>query len=184
MKPIVTTHKLFGHRDLLHEVKHLAPAAMKLVGRSVPGRMPRVHIIVSNARGMAELATDAEFDLAGANDERMHNRRRRWHTGECRKADGIAVLASEGTALVLLNAGRHHSSEDVAVTLVHELTHAMQFSRRGVLERHTAYLRDAFDIEPQSWLRNHAHERHVRQEEAEAYATEFLAEQLLADAAA
>ncbi|MFJ4850720.1 hypothetical protein [Streptomyces sp. NPDC088733] len=183
MKPTISTFKLFGHRDIIRDTKRLAPAAVKLVGREVPGRMPRVEIVVTNARGMAELATDAEIALAGYVDQRTRDKHLRQTNRQARDAAGRAIATPGGGVLLLVNAETHRTTEHVALTLVHELTHAMQYSRRGVRERHVRHLRGAFGIEPAGWWANREHSRKTRDEEDEAYAAERLAAQLIRTAA-
>ncbi|NBM18799.1 hypothetical protein [Streptomyces sp. GC420] len=185
MKPSVATHKLFGRRDIVRATKRLAPDAARLVDGSVPGRMPRIEVTVTTTRGMAELAAAADVALAGGVvDSRTRSRAERDARRTARESAGRAAALPDGGVLILLNAEQHHSADEVAVTLVHELTHAMQFSRRGVRERMTGHLRDALGIARQTRRAQREHLRLLAQEEAEAYAAEHLATQLTSAAAA
>lgn len=65
------------------------------------------------------------------------------------------------------------------MTIIHELVHAMQFSRRGVLERCVANVRDRYRIERMSRRQAREHDRLLDQEEAEAYGHEYLANRIV-----
>ncbi|MDJ0463646.1 hypothetical protein [Streptomyces sp. H27-C3] len=183
MKITVAPHKLFGRRDIVREAKYLAPLAARIVERSVPGRMPRVQVTVTTPRGLAELATSAETALVGDVDDRVRARALADANRHARGAAGRAVALPDGGVLLLLNAHQHRTADDVAVTLVHELTHAMQYSRPGVRERMIRDLRDGFGIEPQSRREDRESARRLRAEEKEAYRAEHLASQLTRTAA-
>ncbi|AYG83266.1 hypothetical protein DWB77_05462 [Streptomyces hundungensis] len=183
VKLTVTTHKVFGHRATQRTAQYLADQAGRLVARSVSGRMPDVQIVLTNARGLAELATAAEAELAGGVDRRALDREMRHAVREARNAAGRAVARTDGSVLVLVNIDQHRTPEDFAVTLVHELVHAMQFSRKGVRERIIRDRRHCFGVERQTRRQEREHERLLNQEENEAYGREFLAKQLTAAAA-
>ncbi|MFD6415007.1 hypothetical protein [Streptomyces sp. NPDC060194] len=183
MKPNVSTYRLFGHRDMLRDARTLAPLAAHVVGRAVPGRMPSVQITLTTPQGLAELAVGAEIALTGAVTSRARNRAVTATARQARKSAGRAVPLPGDKVLILLNVRQHRTREDVAVTLVHELTHAMQFSRPGVRERIITDLRDDFGIHPQPRRAAREHARRLRDEEREAYAAEHLAA-LITDPAA
>ncbi|WP_328861308.1 hypothetical protein [Streptomyces sp. NBC_00306] len=179
MKITVNTHKLFGHRATLRTAKQLAEPAARLVNRSVPGRMPDVQITLTNPRGLAELATTAEAELAGGVDKRVRDREERHAAREARDVAGRAVPLMDGSVLVLINVDQNASPGEFAITLVHELVHAMQFSRKGVRERIIRDRRDAFKVERQSRRHAREHERGLADEEREAYSREYLADQIV-----
>ncbi|WP_326843314.1 hypothetical protein OHB33_29120 [Streptomyces sp. NBC_01558] len=185
MKIEVSTHKLFGYRATLHTAKQLATPAVKLVNRSVPGSMPDVQITLTNPRGMAELATLAEVELAGGGvDRRVRDREERHAAREGRATAGRAVPLADGSVLVLINVDQNESPGDFAITLVHELVHAMQFSRKGVRERIIRDRRDCFKAERQSRRQARENERCHDEEEREAYSCEYLADQIVPGARA
>lgn len=184
MKITVSTHKLFGFRATLRTAKQLADTAVKLVNRSVPGSMSDVQITLTNPRGMAELATTAEAELAGGVDPRVKDRAERAAAREARDAAGRAVPLADGSVLVLINVEQNDSPGEFAITLVHELVHAMQFSRKGVRERIVRDLRDGFKVDRQSRRQAREHERCLDEEEREAYSREYLANQVVPGATA
>ncbi|WP_369041761.1 hypothetical protein [Streptomyces sp. Midd1] len=101
MKIEVSTHKLFGYRATLRTAKQLATPAVKLVNRSVLGSVPDVQITLTNPRGMAELATLAEVELAGGGvDKRVRDREERHAARE-----GRDVTRPRGTARRRVGAG-------------------------------------------------------------------------------
>ncbi|WP_406304613.1 hypothetical protein OHA61_22900 [Streptomyces sp. NBC_00885] len=185
MKLTVSTHKLFGYGGTLRTAKRLAEQAVTVVDRSVPGRMPDVQITLTAPRGMAELATAAEVELTGGEvDKRIQARALREANRHARDAAARAIPLAGGDVLVLVNVNHHANPAEFAVTLVHELVHAMQFSRKGVRERIVTDLRDALGVEKQSRRQAREHLRLLEQEEREAYGVEYLANQLVPAAAA
>ncbi|MEU9136177.1 hypothetical protein AB0D33_09460 [Streptomyces sp. NPDC048404] len=184
MKITVSTHKLFGYRATLRTAKQLAEPAARLVDRSVPGRMPDVQITLTNPRGMAELAVTAEAEMAGGVDKRVKDRAERTAARDGRDMAGRAVPLADGSVLVLVNVDQNGSPGEFAITLVHELVHAMQFSRRGVRERIVRDLRDDFKVERQTRRQAREHERCLDEEEREAYSREYLADQIVPGATA
>ncbi|MFD6496205.1 hypothetical protein [Streptomyces sp. NPDC060188] len=181
----VSTHKLFGYRATLRTAKQLATPAVKLVNRTVTGSMPDVQITLTNPRGMAELATLAEVELAGGGvDKRVAQREERHAAREGRSVFGRAVPLADGSVLILINVDRTESPGEFAITLVHELVHAMQFSRKGVRERIIRDRRHCFNIERQSRRQSREQERCHDEEEREAYSREYLADQIVPGARA
>ncbi|MFE4674107.1 hypothetical protein [Streptomyces sp. NPDC056723] len=184
MKITVSTHKVSGYRATLRTAKQLAESAARLVNRSVPGSMPDVQITLTNARGLAELATTAEAELAGGVDKRVRDREERHAARGACNVDGRAVPLADGSVLVLINVDRNDSPGEFAITLVHELVHAMQFSRKGVRERIIRDRRDTFKVERQSRRQARENERCHDDEEREAYGREYLADQIVPGARA
>lgn len=184
MNLTVSTHKAFGHRQSLRTAKQLARRAVPLVNRAVPGSMPDVQIVLTTARGIAELSVAAEVELVGGASRWAQAKAVREANRHAREAAGRAVPLADGGALILLNLDQHRTPADFAITLVHELVHAMQFSRRGVRERVIADVRDAFGLQRQSHRERRESARALEREEDEAYGREFLAAQLVPGATA
>ncbi|MFC7309459.1 hypothetical protein ACFQVC_35270 [Streptomyces monticola] len=180
----MSTFKLSGYNSTLRTAKRLAAQAVPLVERAVPGRMPNLQITLTTPRGMAELAVEAEAELAGEVDKRAKARELRDANRIARDHSGRAVPLVDGGVLVAINVEQHRTEAEFAVTLVHELVHAMQFSRKGVRERVVREVRDAFGVEKQSRRQAREHERALEDEEREAYGHEYLANQLIDAAAA
>lgn len=184
MNLTVSTHKIPGYGPTLRTAKQLAQQAVRLVDRAVPGRMPDVEIILTNPRGMAELGSAADAELAGVLDKRTRNRAERGARRLARDASGRAVPRANGSVLVLVNVDQHASPGQFAVTLVHELVHAMQFSRKNVIDQVVRDARAQFGVERQSRRQAREHARLVEQHEQEAYGSEYLADQLVPGATA
>ncbi|MEV7136731.1 hypothetical protein [Streptomyces tauricus] len=70
------------------------------------------------------------------------------------------------------------------MTVVHELVHAMQFSRKGVVERVVRDTRDRLGIERQSRRDAREHLHLLQQEEREARGCHYLANQIVPAAVA
>ncbi|MFD9880027.1 hypothetical protein ACFWZT_01000 [Streptomyces alboflavus] len=179
MNLTVSTHKIPGYGPTLRTAKQLAVQAVRLVDRAVPGRMPDVEVILTDPRGMAELGTAADAELAGILDKRTRNRAERAARRLARDASGRAIPRANGGVLVLVNVDQHASPGQFAVTLVHELVHAMQFSRKHVVEHIVRDARAQFGVERQSRRQTRAHARLVEQHEQEVYGCEYLADQLV-----
>ncbi|MBT2490404.1 hypothetical protein J7E96_18140 [Streptomyces sp. ISL-96] len=184
MKLTVSTHKLFGYRATLRTAKRLAEQAVPIVERAVPGRMPDVQVVLTSARGMAEVATAAEIEAAGDVDKWEQARALRAAKRLARDAAGRAVPLVSGGVLVVINVDQHPNEATFAITLVHELVHAMQLSRKGVRERVVSGLRHDLGVERLSRRQSREHDRCLEQEEREAYGVEYLAKQLVPAAAA
>ncbi|WP_420033716.1 hypothetical protein ACN2WE_14915 [Streptomyces sp. cg28] len=178
MRPALSTHQLRGRRDLERDAKYLAPHAMRHVSRAINGRMPAVEITLTSPRGMAELAVRTEAEVAGCTDRRTTARELKSATRYARDAAGRALVRTDGSVLILVNADQHRTTHEVAVTLVHELVHAMQFSRRGVRERLVRDLRDQYGVAKQTRDQAREHARLLEAEEREAYRAEHLADDL------
>ncbi|MGW6926266.1 hypothetical protein ACWGA9_34180 [Streptomyces sp. NPDC054950] len=180
----MSTHKIPGYGATLRTAKQLTDRAVPVVNRAVPGKMPDVEVILTNEGGMVDLMAAADVALAGTADRRHLNRAVRESKRLAREIQARAIPRLDGSALVLVNVDKHPTPAAFAVTLVHELTHAMQFSRKDVVERSVANVRDAFGIERQSRRDARKHERLLRQEEAEAYGFEYLADHIVPGARA
>ncbi|MFJ4790562.1 hypothetical protein [Streptomyces sp. NPDC088794] len=179
MKTSVRTHKISGYSGTLRTATRLTEQAVKVVDRRVPGRMTDVDLVLTNERGMAELMASADVLLAGTVDRSVLRRAERAARTTARDVQACAVPRPDGSALVLVNIDRHPGEAEFAITLVHELTHVMQFSRKGVIERAVRNVRDRLRIERQSWRHTRENDRLIRQEEAEAYGFEHLANHLV-----
>ncbi|MGM9386147.1 hypothetical protein [Streptomyces antibioticus] len=175
----MSTHKIPGYGATLRTAKKLTEKAVPVVNRAVPGRMPDVEVILTNERGMVEAMAAAEVALAGALDRRTRDRAERDARKLAREIQARAIPRPDGSALIIINVDKHPTPAAYAVTIVHELTHAMQFSRKDVVERSVANARDAFGIERQSRRDAREHDRLLRQAEAEAYGYEHLANRIV-----
>lgn len=179
MKTSVSTHKLPGYGSTLRTARRLTEQAVRLVNRAVPGRMPDVEVVLTTERGMVDLMAAADIALAGHADRRALNRAVRQSRRTARDCQARAIPKPDGGALVLIDADKHPTPGAFAVTLVHELVHAVQFSRRGVRERIVRDTRAALGIERQTGRQAREHIRLLKQEENEAYGCEHLADQLI-----
>ncbi|MEU6100099.1 hypothetical protein [Streptomyces flaveolus] len=176
----MSTHKLPGYGSTLRTSKRLTEQAVRLVNRAVPGTMPDVEVVLTNERGMADLMAAADLALAGATgDRRAAHRAARQAKRAARESQACAMPRPDGSALILIDVGKHPNPADFAVTIVHEMVHAMQFGRKDVTERLVRNLRDELGIERQSRREAREFERYMREDEAEAYGREYLADQLV-----
>uniref|UniRef100_A0AAU3GVQ7 TIGR04338 family metallohydrolase n=1 Tax=Streptomyces sp. NBC_01401 TaxID=2903854 RepID=A0AAU3GVQ7_9ACTN len=184
MKLEVSTHKLFGYRSTLRTAKRLADEAVRVVNRAVAGRMPDVQVVLTGERDLAEVATAAEWETAGCTDKRVQARSLRAAKRLARDTAGRAIPLADGGVLIVVNVDQHPNEAVFALTLVHELVHAMQMSRKGVRDRLIAGLRHDLGVERMSRRLSREHDRLTEAEEKEAYGSEYLAGRLVPSAAA
>lgn len=184
MKLTVTTHKLPGYRATLKTAQRLAEEAVRVVDRAVPGRMPDVQVVLTSERHLADVTTAAQFETAECTDKVVQARALRAAKREARDVAGRAIPLADGGVLVVVNVDQHPNEATFAITLVHELVHAMQTSRKDVRERLIAGLRNDLGVEYLSRRQNREHERCLEQEEREAYGAEHLARRVVPSAAA
>ncbi|MEU8524258.1 hypothetical protein AB0C77_01475 [Streptomyces sp. NPDC048629] len=185
MKVKVTSHRLWGRRDVLNDVRALAQPCAALVEANI-GRLPHCQIIVTSPDGMLEQELRAETALVGRPPADTTRQRLRQAARSNHGLFGLVVPESRNRVVVLLNAHKLHrsGSGSVPVTLIHELTHAAQLNRRGAVQEHVDYVRHAFDIAPLSPRELRIHERLSNDREAEAYRAETALTPLLGSLAA
>ncbi|EGJ74715.1 hypothetical protein STTU_1926 [Streptomyces sp. Tu6071] len=179
MNLTVEVHQLFARRDIGRQVKRLAPLAAREITYTVPGRLAEVRIVVTGPKALPGLIVEAETVLLDGEPSRSHASRELRETRQlARTAQARAVPTPEGGAVIVVNAMEHRTTHEVAVTLVHELTHAAQFTRRGVLERIVRDRHDAYGLRRQRPREAREHLRQVEAEEREAYEAEYLADRI------
>ncbi|MFC8641612.1 hypothetical protein ACWGNY_10520 [[Kitasatospora] papulosa] len=184
MKLDVSTHKLFGYRATLRTAKRLSEEAVRIVDRSVAGRMPDVKVVLTGERNLAEVTTAAEWETAGCTDKRTQSRSLRDAKRYAREVAGRAIPLADGGVLIVVNVDQHPNEATFAITLVHELVHAMQTSRKGVRDRLVAGMRHDFGVERLSRRQSRELDRLLETDEKEAYGAEYLAGRLVPAAAA
>ncbi|MFF4246117.1 hypothetical protein ACFYY2_16805 [Streptomyces sp. NPDC001822] len=184
MKLDVSTHKLFGYRSTLRTAKRLTEEAVRVVDRSVAGRMPDLRVVLTSERNFAEVSTTAEWETAGCTDKRTQSRALRAAKKLARETAARAVPLADGGVLIVVNVDQHPNEATFAITLVHELVHAMQTSRKGVRDRLIAGLRHDLGVERLSRRQSRELDRLFEADEKEAYGAEHLAGRLVPAAAA
>lgn len=184
VKLTVSTHKLPGYRATLRTAKRLTEEAVRIVERSVAGRMPDVQVVLTSERCLAEVATAAEVETAGCTDKWVQSRALRSAKKLAGETAARAIPLSDGGVLIVVNVDQHPNEATFAITLVHELVHAMQTSRKGVRDRLIAGLRNDLGVERLSRRQSREHDRLLEAEEREAYGAEHLAGRLVPSAAA
>ncbi|MGW9242650.1 hypothetical protein ACWGRL_28575 [[Kitasatospora] papulosa] len=184
MKLTVSTHKLFGYGSTLRTAKRLSEEAVRIVDRAVAGRMPDVQVVLTSERNLAEVTTAAEWETAGCTDKRMQARSLRDAKRYARDVAGRSIPLADGGVLIVVNVDQHPNEAVFAITLVHELVHAMQTSRKGVRDRLIAGLRHDLGVERLSRRQSRELDRLFEADEKEAYGSEYLAGRLVPAAAA
>lgn len=184
MKLTVSTHKLSGHRSTLRTAKTITDKAVRLVDRQVRGTMPDVDVVLANERGMVDLMVAADLALAGADDRRSLRRATSNARQVARDILAVALPRPDGSALIVIQADKHTTPGAFAVTVVHELVHAVQFSRRDVTEHYVRQRRHELGLQRQNSRQARQYERLLREHEGEAYSHEYLADHIVPGATA
>ncbi|MFF2138351.1 hypothetical protein [Streptomyces sp. NPDC058193] len=184
MKLDVSTHKLFGYGSTLRTAKRLIEEAVRIVDRAVAGRMPDVKVVLTGERNLAEVTTAAEWETAGCTDKRIQTRALRDAKRHARDVDGRSIPLTDGGVLIVINVDQHPNEATFAITLVHELVHAMQTSRKDVRDRLIAGLRHDLGVQRLSRRESRELDRLFEADEQEAYGSEYLAGRLVPAAAA
>jgi len=122
------------YRNTLDRVAQIAEPAAALIERHMRGCVGRVEIAVTTSSGLQDMVADAHQQLFGVRSAK----RTRWR----RSPAGQTTLTVRG-ALVVINAQvLRGSRREIDKTVLHELTHAVQFARerdvimRGELHNH------------------------------------------------
>ncbi|MFJ4842090.1 hypothetical protein [Streptomyces sp. NPDC088746] len=184
MKLDVSTHKLFGYGSTLRTAKRLTEEAVRVVDRAVAGRMPDVQVVLTGERDLAEVTTAAEWETAGCTDKRIQSRSLREAKRHARDVAGRAIPLADGGVLIVINVDQHPNEATFAITVVHELVHAMQNSRKDGRERLIAGLRHDLGVERLSRRASRELDRLLEADEKEAYGREYLAGRIVPSAAA
>lgn len=144
----------------IDRVNAAAEAAIDIVEDQMRGCVGPVELAVSTKAGMWELVVDAHRPMFGRQDPRV------WRSEG--NAFGTTTITRSGV-LVVVNAQACKGREvEVDKTLLHELTHALQFNRPGARDLIMRSLANNYGIQPMTRAEAKAANRRVDADEREA----------------
>jgi hypothetical protein len=144
----------------IDRVNAAADVATRIVEDRMRGSVGHFEIAVSNSSGMWEMVVDAHRPMFGRQDPSV------WQHDA--HAFGTTTITQSGV-LVVINA-QACKGRDVEVdkTLLHELTHALQFNRRGARDLIVRSLANNYGIAAMTKAEARAANRRVDADEREA----------------
>lgn len=179
MQITVDSHQigLFGQRRLQRDVARIAEQAATLV-QARCGRLPQVRLTLTHERGLAQLAAADDAAFAPGASLLSKVRQARGHRRGARGAFAITVLNPAGGIHIIVNVAQAEAAGELAVTVLHELVHAVQLSAPGARELHIRDIHHAYGVSRWSRREERDYNALVDRREAEARGLEHLAAQL------
>ncbi|MFD8949438.1 hypothetical protein ACFV0B_11345 [Streptomyces xanthophaeus] len=160
------------YAPILARVQGIAEQAAFLVQQRMRERMAPTRIVVAARKHCPEVVEQSQQRTLRVQSKPVW-RGPRWDNL------GLTTPTPEGV-LVVFDAGalKPEPQHWVDETVVHELVHAVQFSRPGVRERSLKGMRNNYGIEPMSNVGAWKANRIVARDEREAQALEVLAREI------
>ncbi|MGW3677950.1 hypothetical protein ACWD8C_44705, partial [Streptomyces sp. NPDC005166] len=115
VKLTVSTHKLPGYGATLRTAKRLTEEAVRIVERSVAGRMPDIQVVLTSERYLAEVTTAAEIETAECTDKRVQSRALRSAKKLASETDARAIPLADGGVLIVVNVDQHPNEATFAI---------------------------------------------------------------------
>ncbi|MEU6365742.1 hypothetical protein ABZ876_08295 [Streptomyces sp. NPDC046931] len=149
------------HQATIDRVHAAVDAAVDIVEREIRGCVGPLEVAVSNTSDMWRMVVDAHRPMFGRQNARLWQR----HEGH---AFGTTTI-TPGGVLVVINAQTCRGRGiEIDKTLLHELTHAVQFNRPGARALIMRSLANNYGITPMTEAEAKAANRQVDAEEREA----------------
>lgn len=146
-----------------------ASEAARAVQARLGERVPSVRYMLVNRREIADVYVSAS---GRQGSPKARDRYYRYGYRMARTALGLTVPTPAGIVVALRSDKLRRSPEQVWPTLVHELVHAVQFTRPGVVDEWLAGELHNLEIAPQSRRQVRADNRRQADREREAYRIE------------
>ncbi|MFJ9671371.1 hypothetical protein ACIRP5_11355 [Streptomyces sp. NPDC101221] len=148
------------HQATLDRVHAAADTATRIVEQQMRGRVGPVDLAVASSSGMWDLVADAHRPMFGRQDPRV------WQHDL--HAYGTTTITATGV-LVVINAQACRGRQDeIDKTLLHELTHALQFNRSGARPLIESSIANNYGIAPMTEREVAAANRQVDADERDA----------------
>jgi hypothetical protein len=148
------------HQATIDRVNVAVDAATRIVEGKVRGCVGPVEVAVASSSGMWELVAEAHRPMFGRQDPHA------WQHDL--NAYGTTTITKSGVLVVINAQACKGRTVEVDKTLLHELTHAVQFNRRGARDLVVRSLANNYGIEPMSDREAKAANRRVDADEREA----------------
>ncbi|MFE0794743.1 hypothetical protein [Streptomyces mutabilis] len=148
------------HQTTTDRVHAAADAATHIVEQQLRGRVGPVNLAVASSSGMWDLVADAHRPMFGRQDPRV------WQHD--RHAYGTTTITASGVLVVINAQSCRGRQTEIDKTLLHELTHALQFNRPGARALIEASIANNYGIAPMTEREAAAANRQVDTDEREA----------------
>jgi hypothetical protein len=148
------------HAATIDRVNAATEAATRIVEDKMRGRVGAVEIAVSTSTGMWELVAEAHRPMFGRQDPKV------WQHDA--NAFGTTTITKSGVLVVINAQACKGRTVEVDKTLLHELTHALQFNRPGARDLIVRSIANNYGIEPMTSREAKAANRRVDADEREA----------------
>jgi hypothetical protein len=156
-------------RPVLDRVDLVMDQAARMIGQRERGGLGQVEMAVTVTDGIPDLICAAHQQLFGRSD---------WDAWAGPGRAGTTTLNRSGSLVIVNAQSLHGRRDDIDRTVLHELTHAAQFSRPGARDRHAKGTAYNLGI---GWLTDaelRAGDREMVRDEREAETAERLHRQL------
>jgi hypothetical protein len=156
-----TAHRVSRqYQATVDRVNVAVDAATRIVEAKVRGCVGPVEVAVASSSGMWELVAEAHRPMFGRQDPRA------WQHDL--NAYGTTTITKSGVLVVVNAQACKDRMVEVDKTLLHELTHAVQFNRRGARDLIVRSLANNYGIEPMTEAEAKRANRRVDADEREA----------------
>lgn len=157
------------HMKVIDRVGQVLTQAGRLAEQHARGALGHVEVAVTIGDGIPDLVCVAHEQVFGVSD---------WDEVAQGTCAGTVTVNPAGCLVVINAEFRGGRTVEVDKTLLHELTHAAQFNRRGVREEKIRGLAHNFGLDWMTEAEVRAANRRVAKDEREAEAAERLHRQL------
>lgn len=155
------THRIGRQYEAtIDRVNAAADAATHIVESKARGCVGPVEVAVSTSSGMWELVVEAHRPMFGRQDAEVWQRDR--------NAFGTTTITQSGVLVVVNAQACKGRPVEIDKTLLHELTHALQFNRRGARDLIERSIANNYGIAPMTEREARAANRQVAKDEREA----------------
>lgn len=157
------------HRSVLDRVDLVLDEAARMIGQRERHGLGSVEVAVTIEEGIPDLICAAHEQLFGRSD---------WDSWAGPGRHGVATLNPAGTLIVINAQSLRGKQTEIDKTVLHELTHAAQFSRPGIRDLACKGIAHNYGL---GWLEDrqvHALNRRIDRDEREAEQAERLHRQL------
>ncbi|WHM30240.1 hypothetical protein OH540_09415 [Streptomyces sp. BPPL-273] len=148
------------HQTTTARVHAAAGAATRIVEQKMRGRIGPIDLAVASSSGMWDLVADAHRPMFGRRDPQV------WQHD--RHAYGTTTITATGVLVVINAQACRGRQSEIDKTLLHELTHALQFNRPGARKLIEASIANNYGIRPMTEREAQAANRQVDADERQA----------------
>lgn len=149
------------HQATIDRVHAAVDTAARIVQDEIRGSVGSLQVAVSNTSGMWQMVVDAHRPMFGRQSPRSWQR-------DGGNAFGTTTITSSGVLVVVNAQACRGRTVEIDKTLLHELTHALQYNRPGARDLITRSLANNYGVTPMTEAEAKAANRQVDADEREA----------------